>query len=65
MKITYDKEADILTIIFTGRSISESDELSPGIIFDYDESGETVSIEILDASKRNMNPTKIEFSVDT
>ena len=52
MKFDYDKETDILTIVFSDRSIDESDEAKQGAIFDYDDSGKIVSIEILDASKR-------------
>ena len=63
MKIRYNKEVDILTVQFSGQTIVESDEERPGMIFDYDENGDIVSIEILDASKRNINPATIELSI--
>ncbi len=35
----------------------------PGIVLDYDASGELVSLEILDASRRVTDARKIEFSM--
>lgn len=52
MKITYDAEVDVLRIIFSNIPIEESDEEKPGIILDYDDAGNIVGIEIIDASKR-------------
>ncbi|RLC77686.1 MAG: hypothetical protein DRI61_11045 [Chloroflexi bacterium] len=63
MKVIYDQETDTLTVIFSEAPIVESDEEKPGIILDYDASGNLVSIEILDASRRVMMPTKIEYQV--
>ncbi len=63
MKITYDRETDSLTIIFNEGLVSESDEDKPGIILDYDDTGNLVSLEILDASRRVSLPSKIEYQV--
>ncbi len=63
MKVTYDQEVDILNIEFTDAAIEESDEDKPGVILDYDVAGNVVSIEILDASKRMVNPRTIEMAV--
>jgi len=52
MKIEYDAEADILRILFKDVPIEESDEEQPGMIVDYDSSGNIVGVEVLDASKR-------------
>ena len=41
--------------------IKESDEEKPGIILDYDNKGFIVGIEILDASKKMKNPSKLEY----
>lgn len=63
MKITYDHETDTLTIIFAETPVAESDEDKPGVILDYDASGNLVSLEILDASQRVTSPTRIEYQV--
>jgi uncharacterized protein YuzE len=43
--------------------IEESDEEKPGIILDYDDAGNIIGIEIIDASKRIDNPCSVEYSV--
>jgi uncharacterized protein YuzE len=63
MKITYDHETDTLTLIFAETPVAESDEDKPGVILDYDASGNLVSLEILDASQRVTSPTRIEYQV--
>ncbi|RME73382.1 MAG: DUF2283 domain-containing protein [Chloroflexi bacterium] len=63
MKVIYDRDTDTLTIIFTNTAVAESDEDKPGIILDYDEAGNLVSLEILDASHRVGLPTQIEYQV--
>ncbi|MER2600472.1 MAG: DUF2283 domain-containing protein [Caldilineales bacterium] len=63
MKVTYDRRTDSLTIVFLDKVIAESDEDKPGIILDYDASGNLVSLEILDASSRVTTPTSIEYQV--
>jgi uncharacterized protein YuzE len=63
MKVIYDRETDALTIIFTEAPVAESDEDKPGVILDYDEKGNLISLEILDASQRVSTPGKIEYQV--
>lgn len=63
MKVKYDKEVDVLYISFSKNKIKESDEDKPGIILDYDKQGSIVGIEILDASKKMKNPTKVEYEI--
>ena len=62
MKVTYDAETDTLTVVFREVAIAESDEEKPGLILDYDDAGEIVSLELLDASRRVENPTSVEFT---
>jgi uncharacterized protein YuzE len=53
MKATYDLRTDTLSIILNPEAaVAESDEGKPGIILDYDEQGNLVSLEILGASER-------------
>ncbi|MGE0638137.1 MAG: DUF2283 domain-containing protein [Bacteroidia bacterium] len=63
MKVKYDKETDIMYIVFSEQKVKESDENKPGIILDYSKDGTIVGIEILDASKRMSNPAKVEYEV--
>ncbi len=63
MKVTYDRETDTLTIILADTPVAESDEDKPGVILDYDASGNLVSLEILDASRRVTTPNRIEYQV--
>jgi uncharacterized protein YuzE len=63
MKVIYDRETDTLTVIFSESTVAESDEDKPGVILDYDDKGNLVSLEILDASQRVTVPSKIEYQV--
>ena len=62
MKITYDPEVDVLRIIFSNAPVEESDEDKPGVILDYDRTGNVVGLEILDASGRVEDPRSIEYA---
>ena len=64
MKATYDARTDTLSIIFNQDvEVAESDEDKPGVVLDYDERGNLVSLEILDASKRIGETRRIEFEM--
>ncbi len=63
MKIIYDPDVDILSIVFSQAAIEESDEKKPGIIMDYDQQGNIVGMEIMNASKRMDNPNAVEYMV--
>ena len=64
MKATYDASTDILSIILNPDArVVESDEGKPGVILDYDERGNLVSLEILDASKRVSEARRIDFEM--
>ena len=66
MKVEYDKATDTMTVILRdGVSVVDSDEDTPGIVFDYNASGELVALEILDASRRVTDTSRVEFSLAT
>lgn len=47
MKVIYDPAGYILTIVVTETEVFESNENNPGIILDYDNKGNLVSLENL------------------
>ncbi len=51
MKVTYNTQVDILTIILSDTPIAESDEDKPGVILDDDAQGNVVSLEVLDTRR--------------
>ena len=51
MKITYDQEADALSIVFRETTVTTTD-WAEGIAGEYDAEGHLAGIEILDAVKR-------------
>ena len=62
MKVTYDERTDTVTLLFKEDvAVAETDEERPGVILDFDARGELVSVEILDASKRMTDATRVEF----
>lgn len=62
MKVEYDAQADILTVTLREGAVAESDEDKPGVILDYDEGGNLITIEVLDASRRVEEPRNVIFS---
>ncbi len=46
MKITYDKEADVLYIEFSDAKVFESEEKEKNVVFEYDSENNLVGIEI-------------------
>ena len=63
MRVIYDPKTDTLTVILAETPVTESDEEKPGVILDYDATGNLVSLEILDASRRVALPTRIDYQV--
>ena len=52
MKLTVDREADALYLDLDEAPAAESEEISPGVILDYNSEGKVVGIEMLYLSKR-------------
>lgn len=63
MKVIYDTKTDTLTIILKDSIVVESDEEKKGVILDYDEKGDVVSLEILDAKKRVSQPNQMVYEL--
>jgi len=63
MKLVYDRDLDILTVILKEMSVEESDEVKEGIILDYDAHGNLVAMEILDASRLIAQPAGVKFQL--
>ena len=63
MKVRYDADVDVLSILLSDGLVEESDESEPGVVLDYDAAGNVVGIEIQDASKRPGNPLAVEYAV--
>jgi uncharacterized protein YuzE len=64
MKVTYDPRTDTLSLVLKDHAaVVESDEDKPGVILDYDDVGDLVSLEILDASRRVTETKRLEFQL--
>lgn len=58
MKVKIDKGSDALYFRLDESAIVESEEVSPGVILDFDGEGRVVGIEILNISSR-VKPEKL------
>ena len=52
MKLKVDRQADALYLTLSEAPASRTDEVSPGVLLDYDEQDRVVGIEMLYLSKR-------------
>ena len=53
MKLHVDRKADALYLRLDDSSIVESQEVSPGVVLDYNAANEVVGVEMLGLSKRS------------
>lgn len=60
MKLQIDRESDALYFRLDDAEIVESEEVSPGVILDFDESGRIIGIELLSLSTR-FTPEKLRI----
>ena len=51
MRTTYDAEADALYVRFSETPVIESEQVSDGVVLDFDAEGRIVAIELIYASK--------------
>lgn len=65
MRVSFDEKADAIYIRFDESKIIESEEIKPGIIFDFDDKDQVVGIEILKVTARIPldNLKKLQFEV--
>ena len=63
MNLKVDKEADALYLRLDDSPILESEEVSPGVVLDYNESNEVVGVEMLHLSRRSstLNLSVLQF----
>ena len=63
MKLHVDKEADALYLRLDDSAITESEEVSPGVVLDYNNANEVVGVELLHLSKRSstLNLSALQF----
>jgi uncharacterized protein YuzE len=64
IRVIFDETVDILVIRFREGDYEESDEVTEGVIVDFDKEGKPMAIEILDASHvlGEMNRVMLEYS---
>jgi uncharacterized protein YuzE len=65
MKLKLDEKADALYLRLDDSKIIESQEVSPGVVLDFNERDEVVGVEILRLSKRVPELNLREFQYQT
>jgi uncharacterized protein YuzE len=63
MKIEYDPKADAMYIRLLAGTVAESEEVRPGVVFDFDAAGRVLGIEMLDVSQRTDNPRELAMEL--
>ena len=63
MKLHVDREADALYLRLDDSEIVESEEVSPGVVLDYNDAKEFVGVEMLRLSQRSsdLNLSALQF----
>ena len=66
MKVHFDEKADAVYLRLDESSITESEEVQPGIILDFNENNQVVGVEILKVKNRvplaNLKEMKFEVA---
>ena len=65
MKLKVDQETDALYLILDDSTVLESQEVSPGVILDYNDQDQVVAVEILGLSKRTPSFNLRELHFET
>jgi uncharacterized protein YuzE len=63
MKLKVDGEAGALYLRLDDSAIADSQEVSPGVVLDFNDQNQVVGVEILSLSKRSprLNPRELQF----
>lgn len=65
MKLKVDEKADALYLRLDDSKIIESEEVSPGVILDYNDQNQVVGVEILKLSRRSRQVNLHELQFQT
>lgn len=65
MRLHVDKDADALYLRLDDSKIIESEEVSPGVVLDFNAHNQVVGIEMLNLSKRTPNLDLQDFQYQT
>jgi uncharacterized protein YuzE len=65
MKLKVDQAADALYLHLDDSEVVESEEVSPGVVVDYNSDEQVVGVEILYLSKRSRNLKLRELQFET
>ncbi len=65
MKLSVDEAADALYLRLDDSEIVESEEVSPGVVLDYNSVGEEVGVELLRLSQRSAELKLSAIQVET
>ncbi len=52
MKVTYDRNADAMSIVLADAAVEGTRSVAPGFFADYDADGRVIALEILKASQK-------------
>jgi uncharacterized protein YuzE len=64
MRLTYDPDADALTLRLTDAPVESSEEVAPNVVLDFDAEGRVVGVEVLFVSALpDANPMELAFKV--
>ena len=63
MKVEYDPKADAIYIRLLAGEVTESDEVRPYVVLDFDINGRVLGIEMLDVSLRTDNPRELAMAL--
>ena len=61
MKVTYDRDADAMSIVLADAEVEETKSFAPGFFADYDSDGRVVALEILKAGQKyDLSKTELQ-----